>query len=119
MVHFVYILRCHRKCGNPIFNDDYIYYRGYTNNIQRRMMEHKKGKSKYTKQFNGNIYLVYLEEIIDRDKKNERNRARKREKEIKRWSRNKVFRVIGLRQDKINALIHKYFDSKLNVELGL
>ena len=103
MTHFVYILKCFSNGKN-------IYYRGFTNNINRRFLEHKSCTQKYTKRFDGNITLIYMEEIISRDNKNERKKAMKREKEIKKWSRDKVEKTIILKRRKIEALMNKHFE---------
>ena len=81
-----------------------------TNNIVRRLKEHKNGRSKYTKRYNGNLNVIYLEEIECRTKKECFNRARKREKEIKKWSRARIEKLVKLKRDKIVALIIKYLD---------
>ena len=52
------------------------YYKGMTNNINRRLREHKIGKTKTTKKMNG-LKLVYSEEY------NTRIEARKKEKYFK------------------------------------
>lgn len=77
---YVYILRC----------DESIYYVGMTNNIERRISEHKSKLSSYTKRFQL-IELVYFETHLSE------NSAAKREKQIKKWSRAKKEALI--RQD--------------------
>ncbi len=69
MQYFLYILLCDQK----------TYYVGITDNLERRLSEHKNKKSFYTKQFS-DIKLVYTEEIKNK------NLAEKREKQIKGWS---------------------------------
>lgn len=107
MVYFVYIL----KCITP--NEKYYFYRGYSNDIYRRYFEHKRGYSKYTSRYKGNVQIIYLEEIIDRSKKIEKARAIKREKEIKKWSREKIDRLIQLRRPQLQRLIEKYFQPNI------
>ena len=51
-------------------------YVGFTNNLERRLSEHKKGKTRSTKDYNP-FKLIYTEEV------QERKNARKREKYLK------------------------------------
>lgn len=71
-------------------NDDcYVLYTGVTNNINRRIYEHKQGiGSKFTKKYKINK-LVYLEEYQDV------NEAIAREKQIKAGSRKKKLGLIN------------------------
>lgn len=78
--------------------------------MKRRWLEHKNCKNTYTKRFKGNIILVYLEEIVDRNLKVERKRAMRRELQMKKWSRKRVEMIIKLRRDKINELLRKYMN---------
>ncbi|MDP1709314.1 MAG: GIY-YIG nuclease family protein [Candidatus Komeilibacteria bacterium] len=67
----------------------YILYTGVTNNINRRIYEHKQGiGSKFTKKYNINK-LVYFEEYQDI------NQAIAREKQIKAGSRIKKVELIN------------------------
>ena len=66
---YVYILFCDQK----------IYYVGITDNIQRRVKQHKNGESFYTKKFS-EIRLVYFENH------NSRKSAEKRELQLKKWT---------------------------------
>ena len=50
-MHYVYILKS-KKNGK--------LYKGYTNDLKRRLKEHKVGKSVFTKQ-NGPLELIYYE----------------------------------------------------------
>lgn len=59
---------------------DHRYYVGCTDNIIRRIGEHNRGSSKYTKS-KGPWNLVYKEEFSDL------GFARKREKQIKNWKK--------------------------------
>ncbi|HAT68690.1 MAG: hypothetical protein A2481_00085 [Candidatus Yonathbacteria bacterium RIFOXYC2_FULL_47_9] len=68
MSYFVYILFC----------DQRTFYTGSTDNLERRIKEHKSKKSFYTKQFS-DIELVYQE--VCKDKRE----AEKREFQIKGW----------------------------------
>jgi putative endonuclease len=69
MQHFLYVLLCNQK----------TYYVGITDNLERRLKEHKSKKTFYTKQFS-DVELIYSEKV--------RNKitAEKREKQIKGWS---------------------------------
>jgi len=63
-------------------------YIGVTNNLQRRLLEHKKGiGSKFTKRYNV-YYLVYFEKFEDS------TLAISREKQLKKWSRMKKEKLI-------------------------
>jgi predicted GIY-YIG superfamily endonuclease len=52
MPYFIYILLCNQK----------TYYVGITDNLERRLNEHKNKKSFYTKQFS-DINMVYSEKV--------------------------------------------------------
>lgn len=65
----MYILLCNQK----------TFYTGITDNINRRIEEHKKGYSPYTKQFS-DIQLVHQEEF------DKRFQAEYREQQVKRWT---------------------------------
>jgi len=69
MTWYTYILFCNQK----------IFYVGITNNLKKRLEQHKKKQSPYTKKFS-DIKLVYFE------KHKLRGQAEKREKQIKNWS---------------------------------
>jgi len=68
----LYILLC----------DKAFFYTGITNNLDRRVNEHKAGKSLHTKRYKA-IDLVYSEVLSTRAD------AEKREKQIKGWSTQK------------------------------
>ncbi|GAB4219434.1 MAG: GIY-YIG nuclease family protein [Candidatus Microgenomates bacterium] len=70
-MYFVYVLKS-IKNGK--------FYVGCTNNIFRRLEEHNKGLSKYTKNFVP-WKLVYKEEYLTLSE------ARNREKQIKSWKK--------------------------------
>ena len=71
-------------------NDEkYILYTGVSNNIDRRIYEHKEGVgSKFTKKYSINR-LVYFEEYQDV------NQAKVREKQLKSGSRIKKVKLIN------------------------
>lgn len=109
-MHFVYILKCFSVNTNKSY-----YYRGYTNDINRRFIEHKTGKAKYTKRYHGDLYLVYMEEIYGMNKADEKIKAMRREREIKKWSRKKVEKEIKLKGEKLIDLMEKYFQPIINL----
>lgn len=76
MGFYFYILKCFHKDGS------YEFYKGHTNDLTRRMNEHKSGsvKKAFTKRFNGNFELVYTE------KYKTRSEAYRRELEVKKYS---------------------------------
>jgi putative endonuclease len=74
---YVYILLC----------DGETFYTGITNNLKKRIEEHKNKKSFFTKKF-FQLKLVYFEKIISK------SIAAKREKQIKGWSRAKKILLI-------------------------
>lgn len=75
---FVYILEC----------EDKSLYVGATNNLERRLIEHKKGKgSKFVRSRKASK-IVYSEEFSDKYE------AYRREREIKGFSRQKKSKLI-------------------------
>ncbi len=75
---YVYILKC----------SDGRLYTGMTNDVERRLREHKSGKgARFTRSF-GVSKLVYKEEHPTRGK------ALKREARIKRWTRKEKLTLI-------------------------
>jgi putative endonuclease len=78
---YVYILEC----------SDNTLYTGWTNNLEKRIETHQKGKgAKYTKS-RLPIKLVYSEEFDDKIS------AQKREYEIKKMERSKKLQLIEQR----------------------
>ena len=76
----VYILQCIDKS----------YYTGITNNLKKRILEHKNGKGgRYTRSHKV-IRLVYQEGLLTH------SQALKREIEIKKWSREKKIKNLKL-----------------------
>jgi putative endonuclease len=91
-----------------------VYYTGVTNNIIRRIIEHKLGfGSKFTKLYNLK-YLVYYEEFGDI-----RN-AIAREKETKGWKRYKKVNLImsknSTMKDLTNDLYNDYEMSEKDIK---
>ncbi len=78
---YVYILEVSGKKGKK------SYYTGYTNNLLRRLSEHRNGKgAKYCR--SKEVELKYYETFTDRKS------AMKREVEIKSFSRSKKISLI-------------------------
>ena len=78
-VCYCYIVEC----------SDGTYYTGWTTDPQRRVATHNKGRgAKYTK-MRLPVKLVYMEEQPDR------NTAMKRERAIKKMTRDKKRQLIG------------------------
>lgn len=69
---FVYLLLCDNK----------FFYVGITNNVSKRLNEHRDKITISTKEFS-NIELVYCEKYKDK------HQATKREKQLKGWSKSK------------------------------
>lgn len=78
---YFYILKCY-------YSNKFKYYKGITNNLIRRVKEHKSGKTGYTKRFKGNVELVYFEIYTTR------SQARQREIKVKKMSKNKIIDLI-------------------------
>jgi len=78
MIYYVYILECSNK----------TLYTGVTNNLQRRLKEHKTGKGGHYTSYNPGKRIRYFE------KYSTRSAAAKREAQIKRWSRTKKLALI-------------------------
>ena len=84
--YFVYILKC---------NDD-SYYTGFTNNLERRLIEHDEGLNKEAYTHNKKpLTLVWFETF------NDVNNAIATEKQIKGWSRRKKEALISENWDKL------------------
>ena len=71
--------------------DDNYLYTGITANLRKRLVEHKSGRSRLTKD-RGKINLVYFEEF------DSRAAAAAREREIKGWRREKKEDLINKRR---------------------
>lgn len=96
--HYVYILSSKTK----------VLYVGKTNNLARRIYEHKnKLNSGFTAKYNVTS-LVYFEEVDDRIE------AMKREKQIKGWLREKKIKLI----ETINPFWQDLSEPWMNQTLG-
>lgn len=71
-MYYLYMLLC----------DKAFFYTGITNNIDKRLREHKSGCSIHTKRYKP-IELIYTKVFPTR------NKAEKREEQIKGWSNRK------------------------------
>ncbi|MHA1240178.1 MAG: GIY-YIG nuclease family protein [Promethearchaeota archaeon] len=81
-LYYVYILETITK------NNKKRFYTGYTNNLQRRLEEHKKGTGAKFCRGKKSIRLKYFETF------GERGLAMKRELEIKTFTRKQKFQLI-------------------------
>ena len=82
-----------------------VLYIGVTNNLRRRLTEHYfkiGGPDSFTKRYNV-IYLLYYEEF------HYVNDAIRREKEIKKWNRQKKLELIAKRNPKLLFLNEELF----------
>ena len=92
--YIVYILEC----------SDKSYYTGVTNNITRRVIEHKSGSNKTCYTFNKRpLNLVYYCKFTDV------NLAIEYEKKIKKWSRLKKTALISGEYNTLPNLAQKKF----------
>ncbi len=81
-LYFVYILETIAK------NNKKRFYTGYTNNLNRRLQEHKKGTGAKFCRGKKKIQLKYFESFM------ERKDAMRRELEIKTFSRKQKIELI-------------------------
>ncbi len=124
-IYFTYMLKCWRtpkafKKGIP--KHGHAIYTGYSSNIARRLHQHLTGKRfgsrpTYTSQFKGMLELGYLEAYTTE------REARKREDEIKTFSRDKKIKmmqelldpeiqiIIGLNQSVLKMLKNPHHGS--------
>ena len=92
--YYVYILRC----------SDKMYYAGITNNLSRRLFEHKNGKHPNSYTYSRRpIVLVYYCEFTDV------NFAIETEKRIKKWSKVKKEALISGSYELLPNLSKKKF----------
>ena len=104
-----------------MYNSYYVYimsnqnnttlYIGMTNNIERRLEEHKSGLIKgFTQRYNCNK-LVYLECFSDV------NQAIEREKQVKKWRREKKDWLIKTINPDLKDLCDGFLDSLRSLEM--
>ncbi len=79
-----------------------VLYTGVTNNLERRVLEHRAGKSSFTKRYNV-TKLVFFE------CGNDVNAAIAREKQIKAGSRQKKIDLIQAMNPEWKDLFEEYF----------
>ena len=92
MSHYVYILRC----------SDSSYYVGSSENVAARVEVHNQGSgSSYTKQRRP-VVLIYSEECENK------NAALRRERQIKKWSRDKKEALIANDRVKLKRLAQSH-----------
>lgn len=77
-MYFVYILKC----------SDGSLYTGITNDVKRRLAEHKSGKGGHYTSSRKVLKIIYTEEHPDKSS------ALKREAEIKSWTRKNKLNLI-------------------------
>ena len=77
--YFVYILKC----------SDFTYYTGVTNNIDRRLNEHKEGKD-----FNSYVFKRRPVELVFVAGFTDIKIAISKEKQLKKWSKSKKEKLI-------------------------
>lgn len=83
-----------------------VFYIGVTNNIKRRILEHKKGAgSDFTSKYNLKYLLYY--EIFD-----DMNNAIKREKSLKNWHRDWKMNLIKEKNPEMKDLAHDWFKNE-------
>ena len=87
---FVYILLCGDGSFSFSKKNSPTVYTGVSNNLEKRLLEHKKGQGgRYTRSHQP-IKLIYQERLPTLSK------ALKRESEIKSWTRTKKIAILKL-----------------------
>ena len=101
-IYYVYIL------SNK---NDTVLYIGVTSNIERRIKEHKSGLiNGFTQRYNCDK-LVYLESYSDI------NQALDREKQLKRWRREKKEWLIQMQNPEFTDMSEGFLDSLRSLEM--
>lgn len=91
---------------------DTTFYIGVTNNIERRMYEHKNGLIEgFSKRYNLKK-LVYYEEF------KYVNDALKREKQLKNWHRDWKINLVKSVNPEMNDLAEKWYEDWIDSESG-
>ncbi len=85
---YLYIAECRDKA----------LYTGITDNIDRRLNEHKTGKGGHYTSCNRPEKILYTEEFKDK------SQAENREQQIKRWSRAKNLALIRGNKEQLESL---------------
>ncbi len=80
-----------------------VLYIGVSNDLERRVFEHKSGKgSEFTKKYNC-YYLIYFERM------QEIEQAIKREKQLKNWNREWKFNLIKEKNPELKDLSENWY----------
>ena len=96
MSFWVYILRCADKS----------YYTGHTDNLEKRLAEHRSGEIEGYTSTRLPVKLVFFEEFPTRDD------ALASERQIKGWSRKKKEAVIKGNWHEVSRLAHRDYHPK-------
>ena len=76
-----------------------VLYIGFTNNLNRRIKQHKSGKgANFTKRYSA-YDLIYFEEY------EENNQARSREKQLKNWHKEWKWNLIKISNQELKTLV--------------
>ncbi|WBX71297.1 GIY-YIG nuclease family protein [Tenacibaculum retecalamus] len=93
-IYYVYILKCADKS----------YYTGFTSNLKQRLVEHKEGNHKESYTYKRRpLELVFYCEFTNVEM------AIEKEKQLKKWSRNKKEALINGEFEKLPNLAKKKF----------
>ncbi|RZJ67097.1 MAG: GIY-YIG nuclease family protein [Flavobacterium sp.] len=87
--YYVYILTNKNRC---------VFYIGVTNNLGKRIIEHKESRKTFCAKYNVH-YLIYFEEFTWIQE------AIAREKELKGWRREKKLNLIKLSNPRLDFLV--------------
>ncbi len=86
-------------------------YTGVTNNLERRVLEHKLGKgSKFTEKYKLRKLIYFEEAELIED-------AIEREKQLKRWHRDWKWNLIKTTNPNLNDLSELWYDKELFKEI--
>ncbi len=99
-IYYIYILKC----------SDGLLYTGFTNNVERRFLEHQKGENKSSFTYRRRpVELIFYQEF------NDVNQAIYFEKKLKKWSAKKKlalangdFDMLQILSECRNATHYKY-----------
>jgi predicted GIY-YIG superfamily endonuclease len=67
------------------------FYTGFTDNLNRRFLEHKNGKGGHYTSSHKPIKIIFTEKLLSKSE------ALKRESQIKGWSRRKKINILNLK----------------------
>jgi len=102
--YYIYVLTNYTK---------QVFYIGFTNDIIRRIIEHKNNLgSDFTRKYNLK-YLIYFEEC------NDVYVGMEREKEIKKWRREKKINLIKTVNPNLNDISNKLFQDNGIFEVNI